>query len=122
MLGSRLIGRKLARYLVAPSNREARGATCQPDLLASILRKGDVLLVDGSSRISTAIKYLTQSTWSHAALCVANTSEAANANPLIDALVEADVVEGVRSGAAKRLLESAYANLSPARAFVRGDR
>ena len=39
------------------------------------LRKGDVLLVEGSNRISTAVKYLTQSTWSHAALCVADGSE-----------------------------------------------
>ena len=34
------------------------------------LRPADVLLVAGSSKLSTAIKYLTQSTWSHAALYV----------------------------------------------------
>ncbi len=43
----------------------------------------DVLLVEGSSRISTAIKYLTQSTWSHSAICVGD------AAPF--PLVEADV-------------------------------
>jgi len=32
------------------------------------IQKGDVLLVEGDQRVSTAIKYLTQSTWSHAAL------------------------------------------------------
>ncbi len=95
MLGARFIGRKLARYLVEPSKREAPGATYQPDMLATTLRKGDVLLVDGSSIISTAIKYLTQSTWSHAALCVADLNEAQNADPEVDALVEADVIEGV---------------------------
>jgi hypothetical protein len=34
------------------------------------LRLADVLLVAGGSKFSTAIKYLTQSTWSHAALYV----------------------------------------------------
>lgn len=38
--------------------------------LCRILRPGDVLLVEGGERISTAIKYLTQSTWSHAAMYV----------------------------------------------------
>ncbi len=39
-------------------------------MIAATLRKGDVLLVEGTSRFSSAIKYLTQSTWSHAALYI----------------------------------------------------
>lgn len=39
-------------------------------LLRGTLRKGDVLLVDGDQRVSQVIKYLTQSSWSHAALYV----------------------------------------------------
>jgi len=39
-------------------------------LLRATLRKGDVLLVDGDQRVSQVIKYLTQSSWSHAALYV----------------------------------------------------
>ena len=35
-----------------------------------VLQPGDVLLVEGNTRVSAAIKYLTQSTWSHAALYV----------------------------------------------------
>ncbi len=38
--------------------------------LRTVVRKGDVLLVDGEQRISQVIKYLTQSSWSHAALYV----------------------------------------------------
>jgi len=38
--------------------------------LRETLRPGDVVLVDGSQRISEVIKYLTQSSWSHAALYV----------------------------------------------------
>ena len=34
------------------------------------IRKGDVVLVEGNERISEVIKYLTQSSWSHAALYV----------------------------------------------------
>ena len=40
------------------------------DKMMRVLRPGDVLLVEGNERISGAIKYLTQSTWSHAALFV----------------------------------------------------
>lgn len=35
-----------------------------------ILRPGEVLLIEGGQRISTAIKYLIQSPWSHAAMYV----------------------------------------------------
>ncbi len=38
--------------------------------LYRFIRKGDVVLVDGDQRVSEVIKYLTQSTWSHAALYV----------------------------------------------------
>lgn len=39
-----------------------------PDPLLACLEPADVLLVEGNSIVSTAIKYLTQSTWSHAGL------------------------------------------------------
>jgi hypothetical protein len=99
------IGRRLAAYLEKPSGA-IQPSTCQPDLLASTIRVGDVLLVDGSSRISTAIKYLTQSTWSHAALCIADDSN--NEDPSCDniILVEADVLDGIRT-----IPLSHYANL-----------
>src|SRR5215470_1915412 len=38
--------------------------------LKKALRKGDVVLVEGDQRISQVIRYLTQSSWSHAALYV----------------------------------------------------
>jgi hypothetical protein len=38
--------------------------------LERYIRKGDVVLVEGNQRISECIKYLTQSSWSHAALYV----------------------------------------------------
>lgn len=41
-----------------------------PQSLKAALKPGDVLLVEGNQKVSAAIKYLTQSTWSHAALFV----------------------------------------------------
>src|SRR5260370_18592596 len=38
--------------------------------LKGLIRKGDVILVEGNERISECIKYLTQSSWSHACLYV----------------------------------------------------
>src|SRR5262245_45431925 len=38
--------------------------------LKKTLRKGDVILVEGDQRVSQVIRYLTQSSWSHAALYV----------------------------------------------------
>jgi len=102
----RLIGRVLARYLAQPSRRDVRVATCRPEQLAAALQKGDVLLVDGSSRFSTAIKYLTQSTWSHAALYISDAPGSLKANSENADLMEADVLEGVQ-----RVSLSTYAEL-----------
>jgi hypothetical protein len=90
------LGRWLAHYLVKPASRGMRVATCKPEQLAASLRRGDVLLVEGSNRISVAIKYLTQSTWSHAALFVGANPDPAYAGQAEDFLLEADVVEGVQ--------------------------
>lgn len=87
------LGRLLAGYLTGPSRAPYANAPTDPELLSRIIRPGDVLLVDGRQRISTAIKYLTQSTWSHAALCIDLTGGASINAPC---LVEADAIEGVR--------------------------
>ena len=87
------LGRLLAGYLTGPSRAPYANAPTDLEGLARLLRPGDVLLVDGRQRISTAIKYLTQSTWSHAALCIEGASEGANQHPRF---VEADAIEGVR--------------------------
>ncbi len=60
----------LSRYLAEPlSYYELR---CRNDinLLKAAVRKGDVLLVEGDQRVSAVIKYLTQSSWSHAVLYI----------------------------------------------------
>lgn len=88
------IGKRLARYLSAPIERVRNPSTSPPTLVASTLRKGDVLLVDGNSRFSVAIRYLTQSTWSHAALCMADLVDGSGVPE--PELIEADVIRGVQ--------------------------
>ncbi len=63
--------------------------------MRATLRPGDVLLVEGNNHISGVIKYLTQSTWSHAALYVGpiGDRETADGEPLV--LVEANIGQGV---------------------------
>lgn len=63
-------GRWLARFLADENPAEAPYIPSDPRALRQTLRTGDVVLVAGGSKLSTAIKYLTQSTWSHAALYV----------------------------------------------------
>lgn len=87
------VGRLLAGFLTAPSRAPYTAIPTDPAALARCLRPGDVLLVDGRQRVSTAIKYLTQSTWSHAALCVSAYDPSTGSLPQF---VEADVVDGVR--------------------------
>lgn len=89
------VGGAIAHYLTQPSSRRAFGMPADPAALAAALRPGDVLLVEGRQRISTAIKYLTQSTWSHAALFTGPVlGEDTAGRPLL--FIEADAAEGVR--------------------------
>ena len=64
------IGRFMARRLNSPGSGYRPYTSSDFRTLCRVLRPGDVLLVEGGERISTAIKYLTQSTWSHAAMYV----------------------------------------------------
>ncbi|MEP6591911.1 MAG: YiiX/YebB-like N1pC/P60 family cysteine hydrolase [Gemmatimonadota bacterium] len=89
-------GRRLARYLTAPRRGRVHSTTASTVALAQTLQVGDVLLVEGSSRISSAIKYLTQSTWSHATLCIAPPDLLASPEQEPAILLEADVNSGVQ--------------------------
>ena len=85
--------RLLIRYLAAPNPRYSPIAMTKPGEMERTIRRGDVLLVEGSSKFSMAIKYLTQSTWSHAALYIGEAT--VNGVPGIPALIEADLEKGV---------------------------
>jgi Permuted papain-like amidase enzyme, YaeF/YiiX, C92 family len=92
----RWMGGRLATYLSKPT-RGAQVATSSPELVAAALRPGDVLLVEGNTRVSVAIKYLTQSTWSHATLYIGDALGAPNPGEPPRVLIEADILHGVRA-------------------------
>lgn len=91
------IGQKLARHLAKPRAKDAEIATSTPEILAASLKTGDVLLIAGNSRFSTAIKYLTQSSWSHACLYVGELLDSPPRGEEARVLIEADVNDGVRA-------------------------
>ncbi|OIP85632.1 MAG: lipo-like protein [Rhodobacterales bacterium CG2_30_65_12] len=64
-LGRRLAGKLNADHVGYEPFTPSDFAT-----LCRVLKPGDVILIEGRERVSTAIKYLTQSTWSHAAMYV----------------------------------------------------
>ena len=89
------VGRILARYLEKPAQGYEPFTPTDPAVLRDTLKPGDVILVEGNNHISGVIKYLTQSTWSHAALYVGPIGDRCTADdePLV--LVEANIGEGV---------------------------
>jgi hypothetical protein len=64
------LDRRLLELLTEPLPRYEQRGWNDPHALRRHVRKADVLLVAGDNRISAIIRYLTQSSWSHAALYV----------------------------------------------------
>ncbi len=65
-----LPGRILAKFITKDLPLYQPFSIIGTESLEETLRPGDVLLVEGKARVSKVIKYLTQSTWSHAAIFV----------------------------------------------------
>ena len=80
-------------YLSRPIQDFEPPATYSMDQLRAMLQPGDVLLIEGNLRISSVIKYITQSTWSHVALYVGPQPGAWGDDPPV--LVEAELGHGV---------------------------
>lgn len=93
----RWLGRRLSDYLSRVTHVHGTSAPTDPVKLMACIRPGDVVLVEGQGRISGAIKYLTQSTWSHAALHVGPILGGTDAQGLPLCFLEADLREGVRA-------------------------
>jgi permuted papain-like amidase YaeF/Yiix C92 family enzyme len=92
----RWMGGRLARYLSQPIHGP-QVATSSLEQLAAALKPGDVLLVEGNTRVSTAIKYLTQSTWSHAMFYIGDALGPPAPGEAPRVLIEADMVYGIRA-------------------------
>ncbi len=89
------LGRRLARYLSASIPGYQPFCVYDVPVLEAYLQPGDILLVEGDARVSTAIKYLTQSTWSHAAFFAGAATGQFTADGEPCPLVEAELAIGV---------------------------
>jgi hypothetical protein len=91
----RILGGWLADYLTRPLRHYQPYATIDGERLLGLLQPGDVLLVEGNTRVSTAIKFLTQSTWSHASLFIGDALGRGLDADRAPCLIEADLKKGV---------------------------
>lgn len=88
------MGRRLATLLNKPLKHYHRLDVIDEDEYRTLLRPGDVILVEGDRRLSAAIKYLTQSTWSHACIYIGGILHTKGGKDRLE-LIEADIEHGV---------------------------
>lgn len=98
------LGRLIAWFLQKPVRHYEPYAASNMETLRRILMPGDVILVDGDERLSVAIKYLTQSTWSHSVLYVGDAMGRSD-----DGSDPSTIVEVVLDGGCKASPLSKYA-------------
>src|SRR4030081_1318644 len=91
------IGKLIADYLQKEVPGYEPFTPSDPEHLRGVIEQGDVLLVEGNNRVSGIIKYLTQSTWSHAALFVGPIDGATEPDGEPHVLIEANIGEGATS-------------------------
>jgi len=100
------LGRRLVDLLEQPIKGYMPATPPDPEALRRTLRPGDVLLFEGNSRVASVIKYLTQSTWSHAALYLGPIAGRSAQDGEPHVLVEALASEGVVSAPLSKYLDS----------------
>jgi Permuted papain-like amidase enzyme, YaeF/YiiX, C92 family len=83
----------LTLYLAQPIKHSITDPSADPQSLAAVLHRGDVLLTQGNSRFAAVINCLTRSPWSHVSMYVGPLDD--RPDPLC--VVEADIAAGVRS-------------------------
>jgi hypothetical protein len=89
------ISARILHFLAKPTARYAPFFAPDPDVVRRTLQLGDVVLIEGNTRLSAIIKFLTQSTWSHAALYVGERPGDAAPNGEPNVLLEAEAKPGV---------------------------
>ena len=89
---------RIAEWIEEILERPSKGyqpyTASDPITLRRNLQPGDVLLVEGNQKVSTAIKYLTQSTWSHSAIFVGDALGPPNSGGEPNSLIEVNLGEG----------------------------
>ena len=89
------ISARILWFLSQSTGRYAPFFAPDPAVIRSTLKPGDVVLVEGNTRLSAIIKYLTQSTWSHAALYVGERAGDNSSSGEPNLLLEAEADSGV---------------------------
>ncbi len=84
------IGTQLAKFLTKEHIYEDAYYTVGIENIKSTLKPGDVVLVEGQSRVSGAIQFITGSNWSHAAIFIGK------AKSFKHCLIEVKAVEGCK--------------------------
>ncbi|MEK4031843.1 YiiX/YebB-like N1pC/P60 family cysteine hydrolase [Methylocystis sp. IM2] len=100
------IGVALSNYLMQEVGSAPLTTPTDMAELKRCVKPGDVILIEGSTRVSGPIKYLTQSSWSHAALFVGPVKDNQEASGEPHVLVEADLIAGVRSSPLSKCAEA----------------
>jgi len=85
------LGKRLAEFLNQPISSYEAMDLVSDEAMYEAIRPGDILLVEGDTRIARVIRYVTQSNWSHSALYIGNTMGGDDPHMII----EADIVKGV---------------------------
>ena len=89
------ISDQILHYLNTPTRRYAPFFAPPIDILRQCLVPGDILLIEGNTRLSATIKFLTQSTWSHAAVYVGESAKGGATDGEQNVLLEANAQRGV---------------------------
>jgi hypothetical protein len=89
------ISAEILRFLSHPTVRYAPFFAPDPTVVRSALRPGDIVLIEGNTRLSAIIKFLTQSTWSHAALYIGERPQDKAPSGEPNVLLEAEADTGV---------------------------
>lgn len=89
------LSERILRYLNRPTGRYAPFFAPDIEVVRQSLKPCDVLLVEGNTRISAVIKYLTQSTWSHTCLYIGDALGPDPSGGEARVLIEAEAGPGV---------------------------
>lgn len=87
-------GRRIARRVTKQPEPSEIPYHTDIELMQRVLRPGDIVLVDGRDKVSAAIRYLTQSSWSHSAIYVGHIPETADGNHGDHMLIEVNLSDG----------------------------
>ena len=99
------LGKRIAEYIRRTPKAADSTIHSDPVQLKRILRPGDVLLVDSPEKVSTAVKYLTHSTWSHAALYIGDALGIPPDGGEPHTLIEVNLAEGCVSSSLQKYAE-----------------